>query len=113
MLTIVLGTIVLILALYIAYLQYQLHSMNHQLNKRLREKTRQQLSLELINPELNRLAANMNKSLKAEETLRLNGIREEKRFKELIANISHDLRTPLTDIKGYQQLIEKGELSDD
>jgi signal transduction histidine kinase len=38
---------------------------------------------------------------------------EEKRFKELIANISHDLRTPLTAIKGYQQLIAKKELSDD
>lgn len=32
--------------------------------------------------------------------------------KELIANISHDLRTPLTAIKGYQQLIEKEALSD-
>ena len=102
-----------LLVVYIGILQYQLHSMNSQLDKRLREKTRQPLSLELINPELNRLAANMNKSLKAEETLRLNGIREEKQFKEMIANISHDLRTPLTAIKGYQQLMEKGELTND
>jgi len=102
-----------LLAVYIGILQYQLHSMNRQLDKRLREKTRQPLSLELINPELNRLAANMNKSLKAEEILRLNGIREEKQFKEMIANISHDLRTPLTAIKGYQQLMEKGELNED
>lgn len=102
-----------LLAVDIGILQYQLHSMNRQLDKRLREKTRQPLSLELINPELSRLAANMNKSLKAEETLRLNGIREEKQFKEMIANISHDLRTPLTAIKGYQQLMEKGELNED
>lgn len=102
-----------LLAVYIGILQYQLHSMNNQLDKRLREKTRQPLSLELINPELNHLAANMNKSLKAEETLRLSGIREEKQFKEMIANISHDLRTPLTAIKGYQQLMEKGELTED
>lgn len=59
---------------------------------------------------LNALAININKCLKAEETLRLNSVREEKRFKELIANISHDLRTPLTAIKGYQQLMEKGRL---
>ncbi|WP_311135681.1 HAMP domain-containing sensor histidine kinase [Acetobacterium tundrae] len=102
-----------LLAVYIGILQYQLHSMNSQLDKRLREKTRQPLSLELINPELNCLAANMNKSLKAEETLRLSGIREEKQFKEMIANISHDLRTPLTAIKGYQQLMEKEELTED
>ena len=112
-LTIMLGIILLFLALYTGYVQYQLHSMNSQLAKRLAENTRQPLTLELINPELNRLAANINKSLKTEETLRLNGIRDEKQFKELIANISHDLRTPLTAIKGYQQLMENGELSED
>lgn len=52
-------------------------------------------------------------AVKAEETLRLNGIREERRFKEWITNISHDLRTPFTAIKGYQQLMEKGTLLDE
>ncbi|WP_341408271.1 HAMP domain-containing sensor histidine kinase [Acetobacterium bakii] len=108
-----LGFILLLMFLYMGYVQYQLHSINTQLAKRLAEKTRQPLTLELINPELNRLAANINNSLKAEETLRLNGIREEKQFKELIANISHDLRTPLTAIKGYQQLMENGDLADE
>jgi len=68
--------------------------------------------LELINKELNSLAININKCLKAEELLRIDSIREEKRFKEMIANISHDLRTPLTAIKGYQQLMEKDKLTD-
>jgi signal transduction histidine kinase len=66
-----------------------------------------------VNAELNKLAANMNQCFKAEETLRLNGIREEKKFREMIADISHDLRTPLTAIKGYQQLLEAGELNQD
>lgn len=97
---------------YIVFVQLQLRSINRQLDKRLAEKTRQPISLELQSRELNALAVNINKCLKAEETLRLNGIREEKRFKELIANISHDLRTPLTAIKGYQQLMEKSELTE-
>lgn len=113
MLAIVFGVIIILLVFYILYVQYQLRSINHQINKRLREKTRQQLYLQLINPELNRLVKNINNCLKAEEILRLNRITEEKHFKELIANISHDLRTPLTAIKGYQQLIGKDELSDD
>lgn len=46
-----------------------------------------------------------------EENLRLKGIREDKKFRELIVNISHDLRTPLTAIKGYQQLMKREELS--
>jgi len=90
----------------------QLRNINRQLTKRLAEHTRQPISLELINKDLNSLAVNINKCFKAEENLRLDGIREEKRFKELIANISHDLRTPLTAIRGYQQLMEKGTLSE-
>lgn len=109
----ILVIIIILLVAYIIFIQLQLRNINRQLTKRLTEHTRQPISLELINNELNVLAININKCLKAEENLRLKGIREEKRFKELIANISHDLRTPLTAIKGYQQLMENGELSDE
>ncbi|MHB8129775.1 MAG: sensor histidine kinase [Mobilitalea sp.] len=98
---------------YIIYSQLQLRNINRLLAKRINESARQPISLELINKELNKLAININKCLKAEELLRLDSIREEKRFREMIANISHDLRTPLTAIKGYQQLMEKGELSEE
>ncbi|HEY4391730.1 MAG TPA: HAMP domain-containing sensor histidine kinase [Paenibacillus sp.] len=101
------------LILYIVFVLRQLRSINWQLNKRLTEHTRQPVSIELINQELINLAIHINKCLKAEETLRLKGIREEKNFKELITNISHDLRTPLTAIKGYHQLLAQTELSDD
>ena len=116
MLAIMVGVLCILIILsvsYIIFFQLQLRNINRQLTKRLTEYTRQPISLELINKELNTLAVNINKCLKAEETLRLDGIREEKRFKEMIANISHDLRTPLTAIKGYQQLMGKGVLSDE
>lgn len=109
----VLSLIVIVLILYIVFIQRQLRSINRQLHKRLTENTRQPISLELLNKELNAVAIHINKCLKAEETLRLNGIREEKNFKELITNISHDLRTPLTAIKGYQELIARSELNKD
>lgn len=105
--------IVCLLALYIALLQWQLGSINKQLAKRLTGNIRQPIRLELINHELNQLTANINKCLKTEETLRLDSAREEKKFKELIADISHDLRTPLTAIKGYQQLMENSVLTAD
>ncbi|WP_223829804.1 sensor histidine kinase [Paenibacillus arenilitoris] len=108
-----LAAVIFMLLLYVAFIRRQLRSINRQLDKRLSEHTRQPIRLELQSGELNALAVNMNKCLKAEETLRLKGIREEKSFKELIANISHDLRTPLTAIKGYQQLAMNGELTAD
>ena len=109
----ILSVIIIILVAYILLIQLQLKGINRQLMKRLTENTRQPVSLELINKRLNELTANINKCLKAEDTLRLKGFRADKKFKELIANISHDLRTPLTAIKGYQQLMEKGELTEE
>jgi signal transduction histidine kinase len=109
----ILSFLIIVLVAYTGFLQLQIRSINRQLTKRLTEKTRQPVNLELFNRELNALAININKSLKVEEQLRLDGFREERRYKEMIANISHDLRTPLTAIKGYAQLLEKSELSDD
>lgn len=103
--------LVFILIAYIAFIQKQLRSINRQLNKRLSENTRQPLTIDLFSKTINRLAININRCLKLEEKQRLEGIREQKQFKELISNISHDLRTPLTAIKGYQQLLEKENLS--
>lgn len=103
---------IILLVAYIYFLQTQLNNINQQLVKRLSKKTKQPISLLLINRELDKLAANINKCLKAEELLRLESIRNEKQFRELITNISHDLRTPLTALKGYQQLMEKGGLTD-
>ncbi len=105
--------IVLLMILYIIVVQTQLRRINRQLENRLAGDTRQPVRVELINHELSQLTSNINKCLKAEETLRLDCVREEKQFKELIANISHDLRTPLTAIRGYQQLMEKGQLTEE
>ena len=104
---------IILLILYVVFLQRQLRSINRQLDKRLTEQTRQPVHLQFINKELTALAININKCLKAEENLRLKGIQEEKNFKELIANVSHDLRTPLTAIKGYQQLLHNDQLTGD
>ncbi|MDM5300769.1 HAMP domain-containing sensor histidine kinase [Bacillus subtilis] len=107
----ILTILIILLVLYIVLIQLQLRNINYQLEKRLTEHTRQPVSVELINKDLNKLTVNINRYLKAEESLRLKSIREDRKFRELIVNISHDLRTPLTAIKGYQQLVKNGELS--
>lgn len=108
---IVLTVIIVLLLLYILLLRRQFKSINRQLEKRLIKHARQPVNVEFISHQLNQLVININNCLKAEENLRLTCIQEEKHFKELIANISHDLRTPLTAIKGYLQMLDKEELS--
>ena len=98
---------VLILFLHIIFILKQLKSINKQLDKRLIENTRQPLNIELFNKTITNLSKNINRCLKLEEKRRLESINDQKQFKELISNISHDLRTPLTSIKGFQQLLEK------
>jgi len=109
----ILSIIIAFLVVYITCIQLQIRNMTRQLNKRMNENTLQSIHLELFNSDLNRLAVKMNQCLKAEENLRLNGIREEKKFRELIADISHDLRTPLTAVKGYLQLLATEELGEE
>lgn len=103
----VLSILVVFLFFYLLLLRNQLRSMSRQLKQRFDSRSRQRLSVELFDKELNQLTEQINNCLKAEETLRLDFVREERSFREMIANISHDLRTPLTAIKGYHQLLEK------
>lgn len=111
-LAVVFGIAAIILAAYVFSVQKQLRSINMQLSKRLEENKLQPLSIELMDKNLNSLTMNINRLLKKEEEWKIQRTREEKNFKEMIANISHDLRTPLTAIKGYQQLIRSEELSE-
>lgn len=105
--------VILLLITYLLYLGSQINSISNQLEKRLRDNTRQPISMELINSQLGRLTIKLNECLKAEEKVMLDNFHKEKEFKELIANLSHDLRTPLTAVRGYQQLLEKTELTEE
>lgn len=110
---IILSVLSVCVIIYATTLIRQIKNIGKQLEKRLAEKNARPVTVELMNNNLTRLVKNINSCLKAEEDLRIESNREEKQVKELIANISHDLRTPVTAIRGYLQLMEKGGLTEE
>ena len=61
--------------------------------------------------EIGRLEQSFNRMVQELETSRNREIEEEELRKELIANLSHDLRTPLTTIRAHAYRIQKESLS--
>ena len=82
------------------------------MEERLDEDTNTLLSLSTRDPHARGLASALNRQLRqlrAERRRYQNGDRE---LRETVAGVSHDLRTPLTAILGYLELLEREELSD-
>lgn len=103
---------IIVLAVRLVLISAQIRNMRRQLQTRMEEKTRQPLTIELLSKELNRLTASVNQCLQKSELSAIKSAQKEKEFKEMVASISHDLRTPLTAIKGNLQLLEQDTLTD-
>lgn len=71
------------------------------------------IDIVLIDKDLTELAAEINKNHFLLKEDKLSVIRREHHLKESISNISHDLRTPLTSMIGYLQLLQKTNLMDE
>ena len=105
----VLAVIVLVLFVRLRLLQRGLDEIGRQLGERLSADTNNPIFLSTRDPHVRKLAAELNvrlRELRRQRQRYENGDRE---LKEAVTNISHDLRTPLTAICGYLELLEKGE----
>lgn len=108
----ILSLLIILLILYVYYLKTQIKSMGKQLENISEGKTEKKIDISLLDKDVEYLAGNINRNINFQKQLRIEVLRNEQKLKDSIANISHDLRTPLTSIIGYLQLLEKSELSE-
>lgn len=97
----------------VALLRHGIKGLRRDLAERRGQDTNTLLSLPCRDRELRRLASALNQELQALRQERLRYQQGDKELKEAVVNISHDLRTPLTAISGYLQLLQGQDLPPD
>lgn len=85
------------------FLYKQIQSINHQ----LKEPNRRLITIDFGNKVVEELARGINSLIDEKERIMLKEQKHNLSLKEMVANISHDMRTPLTCVQGYLQLARK------
>lgn len=83
--------------------------MCHQLERFIQRDTNKKIDINLIDKDVEKLGMVINEYIEAYKENEQISIHSETKLKRAIANMSHDLRTPLTSIIGYIQLLKSHE----
>lgn len=89
-----------------------IRNITKQLKENHHHKGIRKLKINLTDKDIEDLAECMNNQIDLAEQTRINQTLLEDERKRMIASISHDLRTPLTSIIGYIQVLRGNELSE-
>ncbi len=92
-------------------LERGLHNAARRMREQLADETTVRLALPCPSSGAEELLACLNELLELRQSERASYRRKEQELRQQIANVSHDLRTPLTSILGYLQLLEGDSLS--
>ena len=103
--------IVFVLAAKVYFLRKSAQEISEAFRDRLTADTNTLIDISTRDPHMRKLAADINEQLRLLRKERHRYQQGDLELKEAVTNISHDLRTPLTAINGYLDLLEREEKS--
>ena len=109
--TIILFLICIFLAVKLYVIKQSIKEIEKSFSKILRTDTNNIIAISSSDKDIKNLTINLNNNLSELRGQKLQYKNGNQELKKIITNISHDLRTPLTAIKGYVDLIEQEKLS--
>lgn len=98
---------------HLLFIKKELKNILNQLKNYNIRKTEKKIDITLLDKDIEKLTIEINNLIDLHTLSNIEKKSAERELKQAIANISHDLRTPLTSILGYIQLIEKPEVTDE
>lgn len=110
---ILLSVICLFLLYRFVKLRSEIHKVSDQIESLINDDSEKMIDISLLDKELERLAGLFNRYNDNKRQIVAGAMRDEDYLKDSVANISHDLRTPLTVILGHLQLLMKTDLTPD
>ena len=108
----VLAVVIVILAIKIRMMQKSMDEICSCLSEHLSSDTNQLITVSSSDKHVRHLASEIARQLTELRRQRRQYINGDRELKEAVTNISHDLRTPLTTICGYLELLEAEEMTD-
>ena len=106
------AVVIIILAIKIRMMQKSMDEICSCLSEHLSSDTNQLVTVSSSDKHVRLLASEIAKQLAELHRQRRQYINGDRELKEAVTNISHDLRTPLTAICGYLELLEAEEMTD-
>ena len=105
--SVLLSVILLILFLYLNGIKRQLRELTVELQKTERQDYNRQLTVTLFDRDVTELAVQMNRNLDYQKQLKLQAEQSERTLRQSTSDIAHDLRTPLTVLRGNLHFMER------
>lgn len=104
--------LVLILLAWIFIIKKNIKQVRVELKKTEEESYNRQLRVSLIDSDVEALVSEINHNLEYQKSLKQETEKSRRQLEQSISDIAHDLRTPLTVVKGNLQMLEKEQLTD-